>query len=546
MKKAFLLCVVFIALFFSCTYSQSFQWAVHGGCNSGDYGNSIAVDAQGNSFVTGWYQNTATFGTVNLTSAGGYDIFIIKYDNSGQVVWAQSAGGINNDIGYGIDLDANGNIYVAGAFTGTAMFGTAISVTSVNNSSDIFVARYDMNGNPVWVQQAGSTTDDQAQAIAVDKAAAKIYVSGYFKNNCSFGSLSVTSSGQSDIFIAKYDTLAAVNSTPMWVQKGGGAGYDIPYGVSIDAAGSVYVTGVFTGNANFDGMPAISAGGDDIFLAKYNSSGIIQWVHRDGGTQGDKGLAVAASGTDIYYTGWFSGSATIGSTNLTGAGLDEIFIAKIDAAGNSQWADKAGGTGYDQGYGICTDGAGNVYATGSYDSVATFGTTTLTSAGSWDVFIAKYSASGIFQWVMSGGSPASNTFERDIGYSIKADTSHNLYATGIIRNTASFGSNSITSNGIQDVFVTKISLLTSAATDASKNEIIIYPDPVHDFLFIRNNFSPYKILHAEIYNTLGKKVFDKNVSAVPNRIDVSNLVNGIYFIRVQDGNVLRVAKFVRN
>ena len=175
MQTKFLL-PVFSAIFFSLhVWSQSYQWAVHGGGNSGDYGNSIALDSQGNSYVTGWYQNTATFGSLILTSAGGYDIFVVKYDNSGQAVWAKTAGGVSNDIGYGIDLDANGNIYVAGTFSGTATFGT-ISVTSSNSSPDILLARYDANGNELWVQQAGSTTDDQAQAIAVDKINSKIYL----------------------------------------------------------------------------------------------------------------------------------------------------------------------------------------------------------------------------------------------------------------------------------------------------------------------------------------------------------------------------------
>lgn len=292
MKKNILLIPALMLAFNPYVFSQAFQWAVHGGGSSGDYGNSIALDAQGNSYVTGWYQNTATFGSLQLISSGGYDIFLVKYDNNGQAVWARSAGGVNNDIGYGVDLDANGNIYVAGAFTGTAAFGS-ITVSSSNNSDDIFLARYDAGGNELWVQQAGSTIDDQAQAIYVDRAAAKIYVTGYFKSTAAFGSVFVSSSGQSDVFIAKYDTIAALNSTPIWVHKGGGTGYDISYGVCTDVSGNVFITGVFTGTANFDGMNVSSAGGDDIYVAKYNSAGVIQWVHRDGGIQGDKGLSVA-------------------------------------------------------------------------------------------------------------------------------------------------------------------------------------------------------------------------------------------------------------
>ncbi|HLG35523.1 MAG TPA: SBBP repeat-containing protein [Bacteroidia bacterium] len=527
----------------SILFSQTFQWAVNGGGNSGDYGNSIAVDSAGNSYVTGWFQNNATFGTFTLTSPGGYDIFIVKYDNNGQALWAVRAGGIGTDIGYGIDLDANGNIYVAGTFSGSAAFGS-INVTSLNSSPDIFVARYDTSGNVLWVQQAGSTSDDQAQAIAVDKINSKIYVTGYFKGTAAFGSLSVTSAGQSDVFIAKYDTIAAVNSTPVWVHKGGGTGYEIAYGACSDGGGSVYVTGYFAGAAMFDGMPVTSSGNDDVFVVKYNSQGIIQWAHRDGGTLLDRGIAVASSGAGIYYTGWFNGTASFGTTNLNSTGNDEIFIAKLDTSGNHQWAKMAGGLGYDQGYGICTDASGNVYVTGAYDSVATFNTTTLVSAGSWDVFVARYDAAGNYQWVLSGGSPASNTFERDIGYSIKPDGAQNLYAAGVIRNTATFGSSVLTSFGIQDVFVTKISLLTSMNESAGEDDLIIFPNPARSEFKVQS--SKFKVAVVEVYDVLGERVIYLTLNprlASPSsgvtspagegiRVDVSSLSEGIYFVRV--------------
>jgi hypothetical protein len=524
--------------------SQSFQWAVNGGGNSGDYGNSIAVDSAGNSYVTGWFQNNASFGSFTLTSPGGYDIFIVKYDNTGQALWAVRAGGTGTDIGYGIDLDANGFLYLAGTFAGSAAFGS-INVTSLNSSPDIFVARYDTSGNAIWVQQAGSTSDDQAQAIAVDKINSKIYVTGYFKSSAAFGSLAVNSAGQSDVFIAKYDTIAAVNSTPIWVHAGGGSGYDISYGACTDASGNVYMTGDFTGTATFDGAPATSAGNDDVFVTKYNSQGTVQWVHRDGGNLLDRGIAIASSGSSIYYTGWFNGTASFGTTSLNSTGNDEIFIAKLDASGNHQWARKAGGSGYDQGYGICTDAAGNVYTTGAYDSVATFGTTTLTSAGSWDVFVSKYDASGNFNWVLSGGSTASNTFERDIGYSIKPDGAQNLYAAGIIRNTATFGSSVITSNGIQDVFVTKISLLTSTKEISDESSLIIFPNPVSNKFAISNGQKA--INRIEIYDVIGLQVLSlkKNFDGMNEiLIDVSHLKPGTYFLRLISANESITGKIV--
>jgi len=541
MKKIIISVLVCVFFIYETTFSQSYQWAVHGGGSSGDYGNSVAVDGQGNSFVTGWFQLTATFGSFTLTSAGGYDIFIVKYNSNGQAQWAQRFGGAATDIGYGIDLDANGNIYVAGTFAGAATFGS-IMVTSNNGSPDIFVARFDTAGNPLWVQTAGSSTDDQAQAITVDKINAKIYVAGYFKSTATFGLIPVSSFGQSDIFIAKYDTIASVGSTPLWLHQGGGTSYEIPYSVCTDGAGNVYVAGNFNGTSNFDGITVTSAGMDDVVVAKYNSQGVIKWVHRDGGAQGDRGLSVTNNDNGIYYTGWFTGTAQFGTTTLTGT-LDEIFISKLDTSGNFQWANKAGGAGYDQGYGICTDANSNVYITGAYDSVAQFGTVTLTSAGSWDVFIAKYSPAGSFQWVMSGGSPASNTFERDIGYSIKPDTMQNLYVGGIIRNTASFGPYSITSYGIQDAFVAKISLVTSMEENFYSNEINIFPNPSIGIINIKSG--NIFIENVEMLNTAGQIVLSQTNSGSKGLlINVPGLEAGIYFLKIKSGEKFYYKKIV--
>lgn len=526
-------------------FSQSYQWAVGGGGTNGDWGNAITVDAAGNSYVTGWFQSTAFFGTNQITSAGHYDIFIAKYNTNGQLVWLKQAGGIDTDIAYGIDLDNYGNLYLGGTFQATATFGS-ITVSSSNASPDIFIARYDTSGNCLWVQSAGSTTDDQAQAIAVDKASSKIYLSGYFRNTATFGSLSITSSGNSDVFIAKYDSIAALNGTPLWLQKGGGSAYDNCYSVCTDAGGNAYITGYIAGTATFGSFNITSAGDDDIMVVKYNSAGAVQWAHRDGGAGLDRGLKITAHGNSVAYTGWFNGTAMFGALPLTSAGVDEIFVAAIDTNGNVQWVNKAGGTGYDQGYGICTDASGNVFATGAFDGTALFNTTPVTSAGSWDIFIAKYSPAGIFQWVLTAGSPALNPFDRDIGYGIAADTLQNLYAAGIIRNTAAFGPFSITSAGIQDVFVTKISVLASVQEQEMTNGVLVYSNPFTESATIV--ISPQALVrnpHLLLFDTMGKVVYYSQLKTRSTKLYRDNLAAGIYFYRVSDnGKVIGRGKIV--
>ncbi len=128
-------------------------WAKQAGGTSEEWGIGVAVDSNGNSYVTGFYQESATFGTITLTSSGGNDIFVAKLDSNGNWLWAKQAGGTSYDEGVSIAVDTNGNSYVTGDFSGSATFGTTTLTSS--GEGDIFVAKMDISGNWLWAQQAG-------------------------------------------------------------------------------------------------------------------------------------------------------------------------------------------------------------------------------------------------------------------------------------------------------------------------------------------------------------------------------------------------------
>ena len=175
------------------------------------------------------------------------------------------------------------------------------------------------------------------------------------------------------------------------IAKAGGTSSDIGYGVAVDGSGNVYVTGKLRDTASFGTTNLTSAGVEDIFVAKYNGSGVLQWVQKAGGTSEDVGLGVAVDGSgNVYVTGYFEGAVTFGTTNLTSEGGNDLFVAKYNGSGVLQWVQKAGGANFDRGNGIAVDGTGNVYVTGNFQSTASFDTTTLSSsAGSWDIFVAR-------------------------------------------------------------------------------------------------------------------------------------------------------------
>jgi hypothetical protein len=443
MKKVTLVLMSFLgALLSSCTdhlvdpiFSEVQAWKAGG--PGFDGGQSIAADANGNVYVTGSFQGTATFGTTTLTSTGAYDLFVVKYTTNGEVLWAKKAGGGGDDVAYGIALDGTGNVYVTGYFAGAATFGDA--TLSAAGIADAFIAKYTNDGEIQWVRSAIGTSE--GHAVAVD-GSGNIYVTGTFLGTTTFGTIPLSSS-LNDVFIVKYNSEGEVQ----WAKKAGGA-TSSGRGIAVGASGQVLITGIFSGMATFGTLTLTSSGEADVFVAQYSANGEVQWAQKAGGGQEDVGESISVDGSgNVYVTGFFKNAAAFGPLTLMSTGDIDAFITKYSSSGELQWARNAG----DAGTGIVADGSGNVYVTGTFSGNAILGTTTLTSSGSSDVLIAKYSSSGEVQWAKKGGGPSSDT-----GFGIAVDGSGKVYVTGYFIGTATFGRTLLTSNGNSlDVFVAK-------------------------------------------------------------------------------------------
>jgi len=405
------------------------EWAANAGSSNRDYGNGIDVDSSDDVYVTGGFIGTANFGSTNLTSSGGSDGFIAKLNSSGSWQWAVGAGDSSPEI----VVDSSDDVYVTGGFIGTANFGNTVLTSS--GGYDIFIAKLNRSGSWQWAVRAGGSNLDVARGIAIDSSG-NLYVTGGFLGSATFGSTNLTSRGtSSDTFIAK------LNSSGSWQwavnergTEGAGEGAGIAvdsngnvyvisgrmieviklnssgslqwklrgniiadsssdnrgYGIALDSSDNAYVSGYFQGTAAFGNTSLTSSGGSDIFIAKLNSSGSWQWVVNAGGLNHDegRGMDVDSSG-NIYVTGRFQDSATFGSTNLTSSGGSDGFIAKLNSSGSWQWTVNAGSSNHGHGYGIAVDSSDNAYVTGSFQGTATFGSTSLTSSGDSDIFIAK-------------------------------------------------------------------------------------------------------------------------------------------------------------
>jgi len=320
--------------------------------------------------VTGSFQGTADFdpgpGTYDLTSAGSQDFFVAKYSSAGALLWARRMGGAGNDGGGPVAVGAGGDVYIAGNFANTATFGTTSLVSS--GANDVFVLKLDSAGNVVWVRGMGGPSNDMQGALALAPDGA-VCATGRFSGTATFGTTSLVSSGAYDIFVLRLDSVGNVS----WAKRMGGTGDDIGSGIAFGADGSIYSAGRFSGTAAFGSINLISAGSFDIFVAKVDSAGNVSWARSMGGISddGSSSVAVGADGS-VYAAGYFFAAATFGATTLTSAGAGDVFVMRLDSAGNIAWSRRLGGASDETAYKIAVGGDGSIYTTGYFFETTDF------------------------------------------------------------------------------------------------------------------------------------------------------------------------------
>ncbi len=375
----------------------SYAWATKGGGTNSDIAFGVSALPDGSSIITGAFSGTASFGAASLISAGLDDTFTAKVNADGSYAWATKGGGTGADGAIGVSALPDGSSIITGYFSGTATFGATSLISA--GSNDSFTAKVNADGTYAWATKGGGTNSDVARGVSVLPDGSSI-ITGLFDGTATFGATSLISAGSYDIFTAKVNA----DGSYAWATKGGGSGFDFARGVSVLPDGSSIITGFFSGTATFGATSLISAGSNDSFTAKVNADGTYAWATKGGGTNSDIafGVSALADGASII-TGYFSGTASFGATSLTSTGLDDSFTAKVNADGSYAWAIRGGGTGADRAYGVSALPDGSSIITGQFAGIATFGATNLISAGSNDSFTAKVNADGSYAWAIKGG-----------------------------------------------------------------------------------------------------------------------------------------------
>lgn len=404
-------------------------------------GYAITVDAAGNRYVGGYFEGTASFdGATSLTATSASDGFVAAYAPDGSLRWARAFPfGIVLDIA----IDAGGNVYATGWYEMTTTFGGA----SFNATGrDIFVVSWSPTGVHRWSAAAGGTGWDLGQEVAVD-AAGDVYVGGSFTSRMAFAMPALNATGPGDGFLASFTNTGAHR----WSRALGGGGDDEVSGVGPAPGGGVVVGGAFAATADFGGGPLASAGGDDVFVARFASDGTHVWSVRDGGAGREQfwSFDVDATGSS-YVAGDFGGTTMFGGMSFTSPRADG-FVVSYGPDGAFRWVKTFPcATASDAAFvgDVAVDPFGTVHAAlsvfGSVDSGAGF----VMSAGEEDIALVRLNADGSFRTVQMWGSTS-----WDYAWAIAAGPDGSSYLTGMIDGTVDFGGGPVGTAGTYSSFL---------------------------------------------------------------------------------------------
>jgi len=345
------------------------------------------IDAGGNLYSIGSFHETTDFdpGTrvTILVNNGLADFFIAKHNSSGELLWANGYGGSLNDWGLDLLMDNSGSIYAIAEYAGTVDFdpGPGTAIMSSIDSYDVALLKLDSNGNLIWVKSFGGLDKDMVSKIEMD-ANGNLYISGFFYGQIDFdpgpGISSVTSNGDADVYLTKFDS----DGNLLWYKTFGSTGYDVCYGMDMDNFANICLTGHFYNTVDFDpgsGVTNLTSNGhSDIFLAKLDSFGNLSWAHSFGSTNiGEVGYAIDIdNANNIWLTGVFKLSVDFDPGlpvfTLSSNGALDAFIAKYSASGGLMWAGSIGGSGDDTPKAIVADYSGNIYVNGNFENQVDF------------------------------------------------------------------------------------------------------------------------------------------------------------------------------
>ncbi len=391
--------IILLALVCSSMFGQA-KWSKRLGGPSFEEGLDIDTDVDGNSYTVGYFSGIANMTGQYYSSNGLYDGFVIKNDSSGVLQFVKKIGGSNNDKVLSIDVSSNGDFAVTGYFSESL----TLDNTTINaaGEQDIFVAKFESNGNLIWIKNFGGSNVEQGNAIHHDNNG-NLIITGEFSGTCDFGGIALTAVSNSiDVFILKLNSQGEV----LWVKKGSGSATDRGVDVAIDDNGGIYVCGEFSDTVEFD-VVHNNQMYNAMFLIKYSPSGQEQWFrHMGSGSQLNAG-SIAIKNNNLYFTGDFDGTLYFiinkdPSNSLEGIYENALFLVKYDLNGNIIWKTANSSMSDIRCGKVVIDNNNKIYVAGDFlcqfnEYADEYGSGIFISQGSWDNFITQFDQQG--NWV---------------------------------------------------------------------------------------------------------------------------------------------------
>lgn len=453
---------------------EPFGVRVWGGPGQDSANDLVVNNSTGDIYVTGWFESVVDFdpgeGVDEHLSNGGSDIFLSKFDNSGDFQWTRTIGGGFSDHGEAVITDESDSIYIGGNYADELVDfdpGPGVDEHINYGSFDLFISKYDPNGIYKWTITWGGSEKEFFSGMTIDNNG-NIYATGYFESTVDFdpgpGVDEHTSQGVRDAFLCKFNA----DGQFQWARTWGGDMHDM--GMKLDTIGNseIYVLGWFGDNVDFDPGDedelVTSSGDTDIFLSKFDADGNFCWVRTFGGADRESSDGLLVSNTsEIYITGYYSSTADFdpgpGVEEYTSKGSRDVFFCKYNTNGDYKWTRVWGGTGQDSGQEFGLDSYGNIIVTGEFMETVDFDPgpelAEMTSNGSRDVFISKFDPDGNFIWVKTFGGMGYDECEGTSTYHLG-----NIFLAGSFRHTVDFdpgpGVYNAVSKGTYDVFLCKL------------------------------------------------------------------------------------------
>jgi len=537
-------------------FSQQYEWTKTFGSKKADIGLFSVIDKEGNIYLTGFFQDSIDFNGEVEVSKGSMDICIVKYSPNGDILWHKVYGGSDIDRGASIALDNVGNVYVTGDFRSQHVdFGdSSASDISSKGQEDIFLIKLNKDGEFIWFQRYGANAKDAGISLHFDNLN-NLLLTGFFALQVDFNpggsGGELESAGFIDALVLKLDT----DGNYIWARAFRGTEYVKGLFINSDIYNNVYVSGYFYGTADFDPSNAeihneTSNGERDFYVTKLNSDGDFVWAGSIGGIVDDRAISIAIDKqNNLYFTGFFGFEADFDMSEeeyvLSASDTSDIFVFKINDAGDLMWAKQIGGVGFDEAREVVVDNDGNLLLTGQFEETVDFNPgleeVNFTSSGRKDVFLLKLDADGKYIWNKKIGGK----FD-DYSYALSIDKANNIYILGTFTGRADFDFGAdkdiLKSNGARDVFLTKIldNTTTNIVNDVLDNKFQLFPNPAINNISLAGT---NKLTAIEIRDINGRLVLEKIID--DNQIDISSFRKGVYFVTIKTENTQVIKKIIK-